>query len=186
MVAPVLINRLMTSSIAPSASCAFGVALISGVSEICQFVYLSEPRSKLISVLTVAVASLFTFVAISLLAGPRQRKGTHEGISNANEVSEVDPIAQRTLTRIILATEHIGSLLLVFRIAREYNQPISSGALHNLTLVEKDLRGLQMELEDQMYGSQTIQDRPRSDNTGHFEAPAIRDFSSTIDHATKL
>jgi hypothetical protein len=182
VVAPVLINHVMTSSIAPSASCALGVALISGVSEICQFVYLSEPRSKLISVLTVAVASLVTFVVIFLLAGRKQLKCTHSAISN-DEASEMDPNAQRTLTRITLATEHIASLLLVFRIAREYNQPISSGALHNLTLVEKDLRGLQNELEDQMCFAQN---RPQPDTRGRFGAPALRVLPSTIDHATKL
>jgi hypothetical protein len=184
MVAPVLINHVMTSSIALSATCAVGVALISGVSEICHFLCLSEPRSKSISVLTVAVARLLTFIVISLLAGRRQLKCTHNAISNDSEAPDVDPIAQRTLTRITLATEHIASLLLVFKIAREYNQPVSSGALHNLTLVEKDLRGLQKELEDQT--TSLIQDRPQPDSSGRFGAPAIRVFPSTIDHATKL
>jgi hypothetical protein len=186
LVVLVLANHVMTSSIALSTRCAFTVALISGVSEICQFVYLPEPRSKLISLLTVAAASFFTFVVTFLLAGRKRLKCTYDARPNDYDVPETDQIAERTLTRVILATEHVASLLLVFRIAREYKQPISGGALHNLKLVEKDLRGLQTELEDHLTARGRPNHRPQPDNSGRFEAPAVPVLRSSIDHATKL
>ena len=158
----------MTGNILHTASCAFGVALIIGVSEV-----LTGDRLTWISVLTVAVSGLFTFTWIHLFA----RRNTVPPEKQAASYIDFpkDPIGHRTLKHIKLATEHITSLLLVLRVAREYSQPIPAGALHNLALVDKELRSLQYALEEQL-GKRTgaEQDWPQSDSDGRFQAPELR------------
>ena len=159
----------MTGNIVHSASCAFGVALIIGASEI-----LAGDRPALISVFTVAAASLLTFAWTYVVSFrySAPRKGEPPNIIGVN--APQNPIAHRTLLRINLATEHLASLLIVLRIAREYNQPIPAGALHNLALVDKELRSLQHGLEEHLVRRKdSCDDWPQTDNDGRFEAPEL-------------
>ena len=141
----------MTGNIVHSTSSALGVALIIGASE-----FLAGDRPVLISGLTVVASSVLTFAWTYLISfrysAPPKGESPNIG-ANAPQ----NRIAHRTLHRINLATEHLGSLLIVLRIAREYNQPVPTGVLHNLTLVDKELRSLQHGLEEHlMRGEKTL------------------------------
>jgi hypothetical protein len=180
MAAAVLVIPVMTSSFSLSVSCALAVAVVTGACEILRTFYSPGPQSATSSALIVAIASLLSFVVTFFLAA-RAQNYAGEPPPAAEPVH--DPITPRMLRRIALASEHITSLLLVLRIARQYNQPVSSGALHNLTLVEKDLRNLQLELE---HRADSTERSPQEDSDVLFGAPALRILPRNIDHATKL
>lgn len=136
--------------------------------------FLAGDRPALISGLTVVASSLLTFAWTYVVSfryiAPRKGEPPNIG-TNAPQ----NPIGHRTLKRINLATEHLTSLLLVLRIAREYNQPIPAGALHNLALVDKELRRLQQGLEEHlMQRKDSSEDWPQTDTDGRFEAPVLR------------
>ena len=123
--------------------------------------------------------------------------------SETKGASGVTLLAHRAFRRIILVTEHISSVLLILRIAQEYNQPISSGAIHNLTLIEKDLHCLQKEFQDQFTqqlsttstpvqtdisrssGIDLSHDRTQAGSDGRFRAPALRIVSSNVEGPAK-
>jgi hypothetical protein len=117
----------MTGNIVHSASCALGVALIIGTSELS-----AGDRPALISLLTVVASGLLTFAWIHIVSLRFKAPSRVESPNTIDMDEPPNPIAHRTLKRINLASEHLTSLLLVLRIAREYNQPVPAGALHNL------------------------------------------------------
>jgi hypothetical protein len=160
----------MTGNIEHSASCALGVSLIIGASEVS-----AGDRAALISILTVVASGLLTFVWIHIVSLRFKAPSRVESPNIIDMDEPPNPIGPRTLKRINLATEHLTSLLLVLRIAREYNQPVPAGALHNLALVDKELRSLQQGLEEHLMPRKDCgEDWPQTDTNGRFEAPELR------------
>jgi hypothetical protein len=119
-------------------------------------------------------------------------------------LSGLSLIGERVLRRATLAAEHVSSLLVILRIAHEYNQPVPTGAIHNLSLVEKDLQGLQKDLEDQLILHSATTSVPRKTRlseelpvsvpgdwteTGtdaRFRATGLRIVPAKLDHTAKL
>lgn len=87
------------------------------------------------------------------------------------------PFMLRAFRRITLATEHIENVLLLLQIAQDYKQPVSSGAIHNLMLVEKDLSRLQLDFQDQLTptdAAESRRGRTKKDSGGRFQAPELQ------------
>jgi hypothetical protein len=110
---------------------------------------------------------------------------------------------QGILRRTALAAEHISSLLLILRIANEYNQPVPGGAIHNLTLVEKDLRSLHEDFDSQFLHHASAapgsleprisedvpvslpRDWTQEDRHGRFQASRLQVFPANVDRTAK-